>query len=234
MTNPAAIPKHPGRKRLRRVILAVAVLTLAVVFRRPLFLGNFGVIDSGKAYRSRQPGAELEETIRSYSLASIANLRGGSESDAFYHREAEVSERLGVEFYDLPMSSSRRPTRREMMLLVSVLDRARTPLLIHCKWGADRTGLMSALYRLVVRGEPPEAAMNEFSLAYSHVPINGPEHLHEPIDEYAAWLRDHGLRHDPARFRLWLERDFRAADPFTGWPTIKPGRRPRRVATAEL
>ena len=48
--------------------------------------------------------------------------------------------------------------------------------------------------------------MAEFTLAHGHVPLFGPEHLHEPIDEYASWLRDRGLKHDPERFRGWIER----------------------------
>ncbi|MDB5352753.1 MAG: protein tyrosine/serine phosphatase [Planctomycetota bacterium] len=211
----------------------IALIAILVTFHRPLFFGNFGVVDRGKAYRSAQPEAGLERTIRTYGLGSVVNLRGGSEADAFYGRESEVTDRLGVEFYDLPVSASRRPTRRELMLQIRILERCRYPLLIHCKWGSDRTGLMSALYRMVVRGDPPEAAIGEFTLAYGHFPLFGPEKLHTPIDEYARWLRDRGLRHDPARFRLWVEREYVSADAFTIWPTIEPGPRLRRTAAAD-
>src|SRR5262249_42727538 len=81
------------------------------------------------------------------------------------------------------------------------------PLLIHCKSGSDRTGLASALYRLVRLGEPPERAMDSFSYGHGHFPIGGPEHLHEPLLEYQAWLRTHGFDHTPARFRSWVEHD---------------------------
>ena len=41
--------------------------------------------------------------------ASILNLRGGSPSELFYRREVAEATRRGVDFYDLPMSASRRP-----------------------------------------------------------------------------------------------------------------------------
>ena len=208
-------------------MLALALAAAAIGLRRPLFQGNFGTIDEGRAYRSAQPNSAVEGTIQRTGIRSIVDLRGGSSGDAFYSREIEFSRGLGADFYDIPMSASRRPSRRELMRMVAVLDQARYPMLFHCKWGADRTGLMAALYRLVKLGESPEKAMAEFSLSYGHVPLFGPERLHEPINEYALWLHDRNQAHDPNVFRAWLEKDYQSGDPFTGWPTVAPGPRPR-------
>ncbi|WP_282598360.1 tyrosine-protein phosphatase, partial [Pseudomonas chlororaphis] len=37
------------------------------------------------------------------------------------------------------------------------------PVLMHCKHGSDRTGLMSAMYRVVVQGWSKEEALNEMT-----------------------------------------------------------------------
>ena len=103
--------------------------------------------------------------------------------------EIKSSRENGVAYYDLPLSATRRPTRRELLQLIDLLDRCSYPLLIHCKSGADRTGLASALYRMVRRGEPPESALASFSIEFGHIPFFGTEHLHEPLQEYAAWLK---------------------------------------------
>ncbi len=224
-------PSRTRGRRLRVVGFLILLAAVATEFRRPLFCRNFGEVDAGRAYRSAQPTANLDATIGTLHLGSIFNLRGGSDGDAFYRDEAKAADRRGVEFYDLPLSATRRPTRRELMLVVSALERCRYPILIHCKWGSDRTGLVSALYRIAINGESPEMAIGEFSLAHGHFPIFGPERLHEPIDEYARWLRDRGLSHDASRFRSWIEREYRAADEFAGWPEMRPGRRPRRTAS---
>ena len=217
------------RSRLiRRLAIIAGLLLLIVWFRRPLFQGNFGTVDPTRVYRSAQPGDSLEDTIRRNQLGTVVNLRGGSAADEFYRHEVETVQRLGVEFYDLPISATRRPTRRELMLALSVLDRCQYPILIHCKWGSDRTGLLSALYRLVILGESPESALNAFTTSHGHFAAFGPQKLHEPFDEYAAWLRAGERQHNPATFRSWLEKDYQSDDVFVEWPQIFPGPRPSR------
>jgi tyrosine-protein phosphatase SIW14 len=41
---------------------------------------------------------------------------------------------------------------------------ANGPVLMHCKHGSDRTGLMAAMYRVVVQGWSKEEALNEMTL----------------------------------------------------------------------
>lgn len=219
-------------RRLRWAALLLIVVVGLFVFRRPLFLGNFAPVVPGKVYRSSQPDRSLEDTIRRNGIGSVVNLRGGTNGDAFYRQEVEITDRLGVEFYDLPLSATRRPTRRELMLMIGVLDQCKYPLLIHCKWGADRTGLMSALYALAIEGETPAQALEHFTLRHGHFAMFGPERLHEPIEEYAAWLQRAGLEHTPARFRTWLEREYQSDDAFVAWPKVRPGRRPTVASSA--
>ena len=78
---------------------------------------------------------------------------------------------------------------RELLVLLDLFEHCRYPLLIHCKSGSDRTGLASALYLMSRRGEPPGWAVRGFTLKHGHVPLFGPEHLHEPFREYEAWLK---------------------------------------------
>src|SRR5262249_57216146 len=95
----------------------------------------------------------VEPLIRGRRIASVLNLRGGSLADTFYQEEVRVTHALGVDFYDLPMSATRRPSRRELLLLLDLFGRCRYPLLIHCKEGSDRTGLACAPYLMASRGD---------------------------------------------------------------------------------
>ena len=148
--------------------------------------------------RSAQPTTQLSDWAKRYRLKSIVNLRGGGPGDWWYGMEIRSLRENGMTYYDLPLSATRRPTRRELLQLIDLLDHCSYPLLIHCKSGADRTGLASALYRMVRRGEPPESALASFSIEFGHVPFFGTEHLHEPLEEYAAWLKSGGLTHSAA------------------------------------
>lgn len=216
-------------RRFRIALIAVLLAALAGFLHRPLFRGNWGVVDAGRFYRSGQPGGDLAERVAKYGLRSIINLRGGSPADAFYRDEVNTSARLGIDFYDLPLSAGRRPTKAELKAIIECIDRCQYPALVHCKWGADRTGMVCALYRMVKLGDPPEEAAREFSLSHLHIPIGGPERLHAPFAEYAQWLAERGLVHTPERFRVWVDQDYRSEGAPEPPPPIVP-RDPRHPA----
>jgi protein tyrosine phosphatase (PTP) superfamily phosphohydrolase (DUF442 family) len=213
--------------------VALVALGIGLTFFRYLFQGNFDVVDAGKVYRSAQPRGDMR-WLATYGLGSILNLRGGSPADGWYANEVAACSREGIAFYDLPLIATRRPSRRELLVLLDLLERCRYPLLIHCKSGSDRTGLVSALYRLSVLREPPERAAEAFSVWRGHFPIFGPELLQQPFKEYSAWLHDQRLTHTPERFRQWVELDYHAGTPDEDLPLpLHPGPRPQITATPE-
>jgi hypothetical protein len=214
------------------VVVLVCALALLWVFRRPWFLGNLGVVDTGKVIRSAQPTSELPRWLKQFQLKAILNLRGGSHEDWWYAAEVHAADQSGLVYYDLPFSATRRPTRRELLYLIDVLERCPYPLLIHCKSGADRTGLASALYLMLKNGEPPERAERAFSIEFGHIPLGGTEHLHEPLHEYAAWLKANQVPHSARRFHDWVKNDYRADDPSVDPPPLKTGPRERRTGSA--
>jgi hypothetical protein len=210
------------------VLTLVCTILLGWVFRRPWFQGNLGVVDPGRVLRSAQPTLPPAQWAHDFPIKSILNLRGGSPADWWYEREVRTAHEEGVSYYDLPLSATRRPSRRELLRLIDLLERCPYPLLIHCKSGADRTGLASAVYLMVRRSVPPERALHSFSIEFGHIPLFGTEHLHEPLDEYAAWLQTKRLAHTAERFRAWVKNDYRADDPPADPPPLEPGPRARR------
>ena len=108
---------------------------------------------SGTGHALGSTHLESSESAREYGLKSILNLRGGGPGDWWYGLEIRSAREAGMTYYDLPLSATRRPTRRELLQLIDLHNRCSYPLLIHCKSGADRTGLASAIYRMVRRSE---------------------------------------------------------------------------------
>lgn len=219
-----ATSRRVGRK-VRLGLAIVAVVAAAGVFHRPLFLGNFGVVDPGKVYRSAQPKGNLEELIEECRPASILNLRGGSRKEGWYTAELEAAERHGIDFYDYPMSAEARPTRKQLLTLIDLMGRARYPLLIHCKQGADRTGLASAVYLMTRRAVPPEEARGALTVFHGHVPLLGTSRLHEPLIEYRDWLAAQGLVHEPSKFRAWVETEYQDPSSSVEPDDLEPGSR---------
>jgi protein tyrosine/serine phosphatase len=54
--------------------------------------------------------------------------------------------------------------------LLAIMRRAPKPLLVHCKSGADRTGLVSALYRFAIEGKGADEADRQLTVLYGHFP----------------------------------------------------------------
>jgi hypothetical protein len=224
-------------RRASLTILLVLAAIPAGLLSRPWWGSNLGIVDPGRVIRAAQPTRQLPELISDYNLASILNLRGGSSQDWWYSAEVKTANDHGLAFFDLPLSATKRPGRRELLQLIDTFVSCRYPLLIHCKAGADRTGLASAIYLMVQRAEPPRQALRAFTIYHSHVPLFGTEHLHEPIEEYAAWLEAKSLSHSPDRFRSWVRDEYRSADPSVDPPPLPSGPRKGRdrdpVSTAE-
>ena len=229
--DPMAARTRRDRRRLRIGLAVTLVAAFLGYFRRPLLDGNRGVVDEGLVYRAAQPTGDVAGLIRDWKLGSILNLRGGGPDDRWYADEVAATHTAGVDFYDLPMSATRRPSRRELLTLLDVLGRCKYPLLIHCKSGSDRTGLAAGLYLMTCKGVTPERAESAFALAHGHIPLFGPERLHEPFREYAAWLSANRLDHSPDRLLDWVRHQYRATDPVVAIDPVRPGPRVRRQSS---
>lgn len=137
---------------------------------------NFHVIKAGQAYRSAQIDAQtLRLLIEAHQIRTVLNLRGLNEQDAWYQAERDTCAELGVTMIDVAMSARALPPRDTLLALFDALASAELPLLIHCRAGADRTGAVSALWRMQIAGDPREAAREELSTAFGHFAFATPE-----------------------------------------------------------
>lgn len=136
---------------------------------------NFRVIEEGRAYRSAQlDGQTLALVFETCGIRTVINLRGENEQEPWYQNEQAATERAGVTLVDIPMSAATLPSRDALLRLYDTFLTAEYPILIHCQSGADRTGAAAAIWRMVVGGEPRQAAMTELSPLYGHFPARYP------------------------------------------------------------
>lgn len=135
---------------------------------------NFHQVLAGELYRSAQMSdTDLAVRIRAHGIRSVLNLRGARPRQAWYAPEVGVSRALGVRHYDLGLSARRELTPAERDELLRLMSEAPKPLLIHCKQGADRTGLAAALYLRHDRRRSLEEAGKQLSIWYGHFPWLG-------------------------------------------------------------
>ncbi|WP_245295285.1 dual specificity protein phosphatase family protein [Manganibacter manganicus] len=157
--------------------------------------GNFHAVVPGQLYRSAQPSAaDIQTYAQSYGIRTIVNLRGAAKGADWYEAEVQESKALGIVHIDYPMSASRELTQKRAAELVSILALAAKPILIHCKAGADRSGLASALYVAAVGKRGETASENQISLRYGHisVPLSPTYAMDRTFEALEPWLGFHG------------------------------------------
>ena len=133
---------------------------------------NFHPVTAGEAYRSAQLSrSELERHIQEYGLRSILNLRGENPDKEWYRDEISVSKEYNLAHYDIALSAEREPTKEEVEKLMGIFRTAPRPILIHCMGGADRSGLVSAMWKVSIDKETKKEADGQLSIRYGHIPI---------------------------------------------------------------
>lgn len=156
-----------------RRILAISALCLGTAgtgYAANIWMtNNFGTVVAGEVYRSAQPGeAQLAAYKKAYGVRTVINLRGENETASWYRTEKDASRKLGLIHIDFGMRSSKALSPGEAKRLVQIMESAEKPLLIHCKAGADRTGLASALYLAAIAKVGDRTAEQQLSIRYGH------------------------------------------------------------------
>jgi len=155
------------------VLILMMALTGGYIFH-VVDQGNFHPITDGEAYRSAQLDRDnLEYYIKRYNIKSILNLRGGNHATDWYREELAVSAANHITHYDIAMSSTKEPDENDLKQLMEIFKSAPRPILIHCKAGADRSGLVAAMWKVIVDQESKPEAEKQLSIFYGHVPFGG-------------------------------------------------------------
>lgn len=129
---------------------------------------NFGTVIPGKLYRANHPTPQrLARLARRYHLRTLVNLRGHRlcGSDAL---SRDAAARLGLVHIDMAFESRGAPHRDRVLRFAEIYRTMATPALLHCKSGADRTGLAAGLALLLEGGSSAEA-LAQLSLRYGHL-----------------------------------------------------------------
>lgn len=156
-----------------------------------------------RMWRAAQPTPGQVEDMAKAGIRTIINLRGRRESCGSYFFEVRNCARLGIELIDFPVRSRDAPRKDDIFAAVEMWRRIRYPAVMHCKAGADRVGLMSALYVLLVKREPLETAQQQLSWRYGHLREAKTGILDYFLETFAA----SGGR-TAEDFLTWVEKDY--------------------------
>ena len=107
-------------------------------------------------YRSALPDSNAQPLLEKLQIATVINFL--PESDSTWLKTP------GVTQVQLPYRTNHVDDQDVLAALRAIQTaQAKGPVLMHCKHGADRTGLMSAMYRVVVQDWSKEDALKEMT-----------------------------------------------------------------------
>ena len=109
---------------------------------------------SDTLYRSAQPSPEGIRNLKNMGIETIVNLRS-------FHSDRDDIGDTGLAYEHIYMKTWHPEEEDAVRFLQIVTNPKRTPVLVHCQHGADRTGTMCALYRITVGGWSKEEALKE-------------------------------------------------------------------------
>ncbi|HMA72258.1 MAG TPA: tyrosine-protein phosphatase [Xanthobacteraceae bacterium] len=132
---------------------------------------NLHLVDDN-FFRSAQPDAQgFQNLATQHGLRTVISLRA-------YHSDQPLARGLDLRLVRFPIHTW-HIEREDVVGALQTLRRARRegPVLLHCQHGADRTGLITALYRILYQGWGKDAALDEmqngdfgYHAVWAHIP----------------------------------------------------------------
>ncbi len=170
------------KKPVILILLAVALLGANPFAHSANFIQEKGVSNfckvSDDLYRCAQPTLEGMENLKAMGVKTIINL-------STFRSDLAIIGNTGLGYEKIPMVAwPLVPLEKHVIKFLSIVtDRKRTPVVIHCQHGADRTGTMCAVYRIVVQGWTKDEAIKEM--------IDGGFGFHKAWgNNLIQWLKD--------------------------------------------
>ncbi|WP_115226770.1 dual specificity protein phosphatase family protein [Iodobacter fluviatilis] len=123
-------------------------------------------------YRSAQLDTKDVALIQSLGVKTVVSLRA-------FHSDQKILKGTGLKSIRVPMNTWDIDDK-EVIAALRAIKYAEGPVLLHCLHGADRTGLISAMYRILYQGWSKEQALDELmhgAYGYHSMWTNIPKYL---------------------------------------------------------
>jgi protein tyrosine/serine phosphatase len=153
-----------GYSRTRSLLFALALPALALpalAGSSPQGIKNFYQVDQN-VYRGAQPTADGFKYLAKIGVKTVIDLRAADERS---ESEESMVTAAGMNYVSVPMTGLTAPTEAQISKILGILEanhsRDQGPVFVHCKRGADRTGVVIASYRIDHDGWDNAHALSE-------------------------------------------------------------------------
>ena len=134
-------------------------------------LRNFYKLDD-KVYRSAQPDKKGFQELKRLGIRNVLSFRD-------HHADDRDAKGLGLTLSRVKMEAGEIKDEQVVEAL-RIIRTAKGPIVIHCWHGSDRTGLISAMYRILFQNWSKEEAIEELmkgGYGYHSLYRNLPEYI---------------------------------------------------------
>ena len=119
--------------------------------------------------------------------------------------EEDSCKKLGLKLISVPLSSSNAPQPEKLLEIIGIMEEIPKPFVLHCKSGADRAGLISAIYLLVQKKLSVTEAKKQLSFKYLHL-----DFTKTGILDYILNVFDERLKIENIDFLDWIKKEYNA------------------------
>jgi len=165
---------------------------------RVIYLNRHQIGDTD-GWRAAQPAPYQIAGLARRGIKTIVNLRGERLCGSYW-LESEACARHGIKLENFQVRSRASPRPSELHGARELFQRIEYPMLMHCKSGADRVGLMSVLFLHLHHGVPMEEAISQLSLKYGHIRQADTGVLDHFFETYLAYNKE-----TPIDFFEWVD-----------------------------
>lgn len=162
---------------------------------------------SRDVWRSAQPAPHHIGRLAGRGLKTVINLRGNDQTFGTRWLQERACARHGIKLVNLKLRSRAAPTQEEFKAMKELLTSVDYPILVHCKSGSDRAGLMSVMVRHVHDGVPISEAKKQLALRFGHIRSADTGVLDYVFERYLA---DHAV--SGIEFWEWVETRYDPAE----------------------
>lgn len=121
---------------------------------------------NGTLYRGAQPKESGYSDLQKLGMNIVVDLR---DEKSEVSSEKKVVEAAGMQFVSLPWNGTGLPSHDQILTFFALLhDNPGKKIFLHCHYGADRTGVMVALYRIAMEHWTTDQAIREMKDFHYH------------------------------------------------------------------
>ncbi|QCE35222.1 protein tyrosine phosphatase [Acetobacteraceae bacterium] len=133
-----------------------------------IFWKNLSPIIPQKVWRSNHPTPRrFKRLVKQLHLKSIINLRGHRPECGSDRLGREICKNIAIPYENMAFESRNFPQKERILKFYHFWKTLPKPMLIHCKSGADRAGLASALI-LLFEGYTVQEAQKQLHWRFFH------------------------------------------------------------------